>query len=240
MNLLIDIGNTRIKFAIASDQIVETGFLPEFSEIEIDKLIRQKGGFNSCIVSAVRDLDQCMINNIKTRFSNFLILDENTMIPVKNNYQSKSSLGKDRLAAIVGAHNIFNKSHVLVIDFGTAVTFDLLEGENGYMGGTISPGLSTRFRALNEFTGKLPLFDKKETDLFIGTDTESAIITGVQNGMIFETQGYISYLEKKYPGLKVILTGGDADFFAKYLKSTIFAEPNLVFIGLNTILQYNA
>ena len=180
-----------------------------------------------------------LINYLESTFDFFIDLNEYTNIPIKNLYDSKSTLGKDRLAAVIGANNFYPKSNVLVIDMGTAITFDFINKKDQYLGGSISPGLEMRFSALNHFTGKLPLLKKNEKFSLIGSNTESAIISGVQNGIIFEIDSYINNIKKEYEDLKTILTGGDAIFFDKKLKNTIFVDLNLNFIGLNTILEYN-
>jgi type III pantothenate kinase len=99
--------------------------------------------------------------------------------------------------------------------------------------------MEMRFRALNRFTEKLPLLGSAENYSDFGNTTDSAIISGVQKGIIYEIEGYINEAESKFNDLKVILTGGDAKFFDKILKKRIFVEPNLICIGLNTILEYN-
>jgi type III pantothenate kinase len=169
-----------------------------------------------------------------------IYLDRNTRLPIINNYKSKVSLGKDRIAAAVGANTIFPNSNVLVIDAGTALTFDFVSDNNEYMGGNISPGMQMRFKALKTFTSKLPLLDKSEEFYLTANNTNDAIISGVQSGIIFEMDSYINEYKKKYNDLKVILTGGDSFFFEYKLKNRIFAKPFLTAVGLNRILEYNA
>jgi type III pantothenate kinase len=130
--------------------------------------------------------------------------------------------------------------NVLVIDMGTAITFDLITRESGYLGGNISPGMNTRLRALHAFTSKLPLVENEDIPSGLGRDTRSAILAGVQVGIVHEINGYTEYFNHHYPDLMIILTGGDADFFVNKLKKPIFAVPNLVLQGLNYILEYNA
>ncbi|NJK84871.1 MAG: type III pantothenate kinase [Bacteroidales bacterium] len=148
-------------------------------------------------------------------------------------------MGKDRLAAAVGAYTIYPYFNVLVIDAGSAITFDMVSESGEYLGGNISPGLEMRFRALHEFTSKLPWVSKNENFPDAGFDTESSIVCGVQWGIINEIEGYILNYLAKFQNIKIILTGGDANFFDKKVKSPIFVVPNLVLIGLNQILKYN-
>jgi len=240
MNLTIDIGNTRSKIAIIEqNEIIETITENDLSVLVLNNIFSKYSDINSTILSSVKDVDPEIISFLKSKSSNFIDLNEDTPIPIENLYESKSTLGKDRLAAAIGANNIFPNTSVLVIDIGTAITFDFINNKNQYIGGTISPGMEIRFKALNKFTGKLPLLKKNEEYCIIAKTTETAIISGVQNGIIFEINGYINKLKEQYEDLKVILTGGDAIFFDKKLKNTIFVNLNLNFIGLNKILEYN-
>jgi len=171
----------------------------------------------------------------------FLIdLSHTTPLPFKNLYHNPEWLGKDRIAAAAGAYAAYPDTHVLIIDMGTAITLDILTSKGEYIGGNISPGLMMRFRALHAFTSHLPMLEKDEFSADPGTDTRSAIVSGVQKGILYEIKGYIEHFSLLYPDLKAILTGGDADFFADKLKKPIFVVPNLVLSGLNFILDYNA
>jgi type III pantothenate kinase len=170
----------------------------------------------------------------------FIILDERTPLPIKVQYQTPQTLGKDRLAAVVGASFLQPEKDILVIDAGTAITYELIEASGIYLGGNISPGMSIRFKALNHFTGKLPLVqEEKEEVPLIGFSTKTAIQAGVVKGIIYEMDGYINELRSRYPELLVFLTGGHSFYFERRLKNTIFANINLVLTGLNRILEYN-
>jgi len=148
-------------------------------------------------------------------------------------------LGKDRLAAIVGAYSLFPDRDILIFDVGTALTIDFLDSNGNYHGGNISPGLNMRFRALNDYTQKLPLLSMSDDYEILGKKTSSAIVSGVQFGMVFEIKSYIDHFVKEKPDLVKILTGGDIIFFENKFESNIFAEPNLVFIGLENIIKFN-
>ena len=240
MNLTIDIGNTRSKIAIfKQNEITEIITEKEYSVSVLKEIFLRNSEIKSTILSSVKDTDPEIITFLKEKSNYFIDLNKDTPIPIENFYETKATLGKDRLAAIIGANNIFPNTSVLVVDMGTAITFDFINNKNQYLGGTISLGLEMRFKALNQFTGKLPLLNKKEDYHIIAKTTEDAIISGVQNGIIFETDSYIYKLKERYEDLKVILTGGDAIFFDKKLKNAIFVNLNLNFIGLNRILEYN-
>ena len=161
-------------------------------------------------------------------------------MPIGNAYLTPETLGRDRLAAAVGATVLYPGENVLIVDFGTAVTIDLVTADATFRGGCISPGMKTRFRALHDYTAKLPLCAATESEELAGLNTRQAIELGVMNGITFEIEGYAARMRSRIEDLCVIFTGGDANFFVKRIKNTIFANCNLVFCGLNRILEYNA
>lgn len=238
MNLTIDIGNTNIKIALfENDKIILTRVYEEFTIRQLNDLNKEYK-FNNVILSSVI-INDYIIKDLQLSLYNFVELNSKTPLPLKSFYESPETLGNDRLAAVVGANKLYPDNTVLVIDAGTALTYDIITSKAEYMGGNISPGLNMRFKALNAFTDKLPLLSQtKQFDDF-GTSTENAIVSGVQKGIIYEIEGYIKETCKRFNNLEIILTGGDAKFFDKILKKRIFVEPNLIFIGLNTILKHN-
>jgi len=238
MNLTIDIGNTNIKIALfEDDKIIMTRIYEEFTIKELNDL-NNIYKFRNVILSSVI-INDFLINDLQLNLYNFVELTCKTPLPIKNLYKSPETIGNDRLAAVAGANKIFPNNTVLVIDTGTAITYDIITNNAEYTGGNISPGLTMRFQALNAFTDKLPLLNKREKFYNFSTTTEDAIVSGVQKGIIYEIEGYIKEAGAQHKNLEVILTGGDAKFFDKMLKKRIFVEPNLIFIGLNTILEHN-
>jgi type III pantothenate kinase len=167
------------------------------------------------------------------------VLDEKTPLPIKNEYRTKSTLGKDRLAAVVGANDLYPNTNILVIDAGSAITYDLISAEGKYLGGNISPGIEMRFKALYQFSSKLPKVEKQPFKKLYGTGTQEAILAGVQHGVVFEVDNAISAFKEFYNNLKVIITGGDAEFFDNKLKNSFFVHFNLLALGLNRILEHN-
>jgi len=141
----------------------------------------------------------------------------------------------------VGAYTICPGKNVLVIDAGTAITYDIVTAKGEFMGGNISQGLEIRFKSLNKYTNRLPLLERpEETPPLVGSSTREAIQSGIVNGLLFEMDGFIDAISKAYPKLQVVLTGGDAKYFVGKLKNSIFVDPNLNLIGLNRILEHNA
>lgn len=241
MNLVIDIGNTRTKFSVFNrDEVLITvpvdEFLPEF----IDVLKEEHPQLDKVIVSSVKDYSTELKEAFKLRFKRFIELDADTPVPIENCYLTKETLGKDRIAAVVGGFDLYPETNLLVIDAGTAITYDFLNSKGQFLGGNISPGIDMRFRALNHFTGRLPLLGQKELNKLYGTTTEEAIVAGVQNGVIYEIDSVIDAFKDFYNNLKVIITGGNVGFFDKKLKNSFFVNFNLTAIGLNRILEYNA
>ncbi len=158
---------------------------------------------------------------------------------VQNRYKTPVTLGLDRWAAILGANGLHPTNASLVVDAGTCITYDVLSSSKEYFGGSISPGIEMRFKAVHEFTGRLPLVEWDANEAIVdGTDTQSAIKNGILQGIINEIEGFIALNNKKESALKVIITGGDANFLYKQLQNSIFApqiikDPYLVLKGLN-------
>jgi len=180
-----------------------------------------------------------MVRFLKINCKNFIQLNASVPLPIKNEYESKETLGLDRIANVAGVRYFFQNKNVLVFDVGTAMTIDFITKNNEYLGGNISPGLEMRFKALHNFTHALPLLEQSESYEFFGKNTQEAIISGVQQGIIYEIEGYIRSFHNKYSQIQNIITGGNADFFEKKLNYPIFAVKNLSLFGLNRILQYN-
>lgn len=241
-NLIIDAGNTIIKLRVLMQkEIVSTENCKDWdSALNSIKLLQKNFKISACILSNVRESNALFENYITKNFKTIFFSHTNKL-PVIINYKSLETLGKDRLAAVCGASELFPNKNSLIIDAGTAITYDILKDGKIYEGGNISPGIKIRFKALNTFTKKLPLIDidAEDNNLF-GQNTEQAIRYGVQNGILHEVKGVIEDFKLKYSDLNIIFTGGDSFFFEKLLNFRIFAEPNLTTLGLNKILELNA
>jgi type III pantothenate kinase len=239
MNLILDFGNTCKKLALFDDgRLMLVQSYHEISKEVIAQFMDTHPGITSCILSSVVRHPEDITGYLGNRLL-FLVLDEHTPIPIRNLYETAGSLGKDRLAAAVAGAAKFPGENVLVICAGTALTFDFVNDQGAYLGGSISPGMQMRFNALHTFTDKLPLLSYQEPAGLVGSNTEMSIIYGVINGMTAEIEGVASGYLKNYPGLKIILSGGDLNYFVKPLKISIFALPNIVIHGLQQILLFN-
>lgn len=234
--LIVDIGNTRIKTAVFEDE----AFVEEKLFIDIHDIAEfsESVDFEACIISSVT-LSEADLKE-KLPF-NFLFLSRETKIPFKNLYATPHTLGVDRKAAVMGARCKFPKDDVLAIDLGSCITYDLLDRQDQYLGGGISPGLQMRFRAMHQQTARLPLvgMPEKQQPELIGDSTESCMQSGVYFGIHYEIQGMVEAYRAKYTDLKVIICGGDSKIFESLTKDHIFVIPNLVLYGLNRILSYN-
>ncbi len=239
MNLIIDIGNTRIKAGLFKQNELIKNFVFETSEALLLSDLVGKYPIKHCFVASVVDKMDSLIQelNVKTKT---LVFTAETPTPLKNLYKSVHSLGSDRLAAAVGGNFLFPNENMLVIDAGTCIKYNFVTKNNEYIGGAISPGLQMRFKALGTFTSRLPLLNLDDNfDTLIGSTTNESILSGVEIGAVTEMEGFIEQYKKLYPDINTVLTGGDVNFFEKRLKSRIFTDSFLILKGLNSILAHN-
>ena len=240
MNLIVDIGNTLVKSALLErGRVVEEHADGAFCPGAVAGLL-DRGRVRRAILSSTRGEMPEVAEWLRERVSSLLLFTPQTPVPIRNVYRTPQTLGRDRLAAAVGAATLYPGRNTLIVDVGTAVTLDVVSAEGVFLGGCISLGVAMRFRALHDYTAALPLCGAAEATGLVGRTTGEAIRFGVMNSLRFEIEGYIARMEAQFEDLCVIFTGGDAKFFAKRIKNTIFANCNLVFCGLNRILEYNA
>jgi len=241
INLVIDIGNSRTKIALFNQHDLMFNVpMDHLTVSHVKMLLDEHPQLKKVILSSVKPSDEELKHFLAENFDQFLELDHHTELPIENLYKTPETLGKDRIAAAVGANELFPNQNLLIIDAGTAVTYDLVSEKNQFVGGNISPGLEMRFKALNHFTGKLPLIEYHDDFESIGTNNTEAIRAGVQNGLIFEIAQTIDLFNRNYQNLQIIMTGGDSNFFERKLNYSIFVHFNLTLIGLNRILEHNA
>ncbi|MDR3309552.1 MAG: type III pantothenate kinase [Tannerella sp.] len=239
MNLVIDQGNTRLKAAVFDGDKIVKVIITDADDIQWMQDLCHRFKLDKGIMSSVGDTSDKLLEMLRIKLTQFVWFDDTTCVPLQVAY--KAELGRDRLAAAVGARYLRPDENILVIDAGTAITYELVEQHGVYVGGNISPGMTMRFRALSQFTKRLPLVAAEcENVPLVGFDTETAILSGVVNGIAFEMDGYIDLFKAKYGDVFVFLTGGNSFYFEKRIKNQTFADANLVLIGLNRILEYNA
>lgn len=242
VNLVFDIGNTFSKVAVFKDEnILWTKRYRQITETLLNKiLIKFKP--ETAIISSVQNKiflwEEMLEKQLKTFRFQYQMAKS-----ITNHYQNPEKLGLDRLAAVVGAHFLYPKNSNLIIDAGTCVTYDAVDEQGNYFGGSISPGLQMRFKALKHYTKKLPLIEAEiDFNKNSGSNTQEAILSGIQNGLRYEADGFINTQMQQHPKTNILLTGGDLNFFDTHLKSSIFAayvkpEPYLVLQGLNAVIH---
>ena len=236
MNLVVDYGNSSAKVGIFDHHnLVDQRTFISMDEL---KLFLENFSGNNFIISSVTK-DPAMVSAWATQAKQKYILDPFLPLPIQIKYATPSTLGVDRIAGVCGAQYKFPRTNVLVIDAGTCITYDFLDDQGNFLGGGISPGLKMRFQAVHDFTAKLPLVSVVDNAELIGNSTESCIQSGVINGVVEELNGIIRLYQQKFAGLVVILSGGDSRFFENKMKGSIFAVPELVLSGLNSILIHN-
>jgi type III pantothenate kinase len=236
MNLVVDYGNSSAKVGIFDHHnLVDQRTFVSMDEL---KIFLENFSSSNFIISSVTK-DPMMVSAWATQAKRKYILDPSLPLPLKIKYATPSTLGVDRIAGVCGAQHLFPNTNTLVIDAGTCITYDFLDDQGNFLGGGISPGLRMRFQAVHDFTAKLPLVSVVESAELIGNSTETCIQSGVINGVVEELNGIIRLYQQKFAGLVVILSGGDSRFFENKMKGSIFAVPELVLSGLNSILIHN-
>ena len=240
MNLIIDIGNTRAKLAVfQEDKLIDKEIvLHEDILNAVKKCVKKHPFVKFGMLSSVDFFTKREEKELK-KVVKLQILSHETRLPFVNKYATPETWGVDRIALIAASVDQYPNNNVLVIDAGTCITYDFVNTENEYLGGAISPGLTIRYEALHNLTAKLPLLALNDPEHFIGNTTEQSIHSGIVNGFLHEIDGAIQSYLSTYSNLTVILTGGDAVFLSKRLKSSIFANPNFLLEGLNYILKFN-
>jgi type III pantothenate kinase len=252
MNAAIDAGNTRIKVGLFdNDRLIDMLVFPSHPIQNLYAFLAARN-FENCIISSVIELPPHIINYLRMKSGHLFEFDTHNRLPIENKYKTPHTLGKDRLALAVAGAARFPGKDVLVISAGTCITYNFVSAKGAFMGGAISPGLEMRYKAMHEGTSELPMvetekeapeIDQKAASQsipLIGNNTESSIRSGVVNGIVFEIEGYVNQLKKKYKNCGIILSGGDSRYLADHLTIETDVEPDLALAGLNLILKFNA
>lgn len=239
-SLCIDLGNSRVKLAIFHDKTLHN--YSSFNYADSDLIQEWLGAheYEHCIYSSVVLPIPDWLREMEHR-QKVLPLDSGCKLPLQlDHYETPATLGTDRIAALAGGFQLHLNAHLLIINAGSCMTYDLLNSDGKFMGGNISPGLEMRYRAMHEFTSRLPLVNPLHPgDRLLGTNTSEALENGGYFGLVFEIEAYFLKLSENYQGLKCVLTGGNAHKLVNRLKIDIFADPYLVLKGLNYILEIN-
>lgn len=234
-NLVIDIGNTRIKSALFEDQTLLGDH--RFDSLESGLGFWTTMEFDHCLVSSVRFSQEELGSALPFSFH---FLTNDSLLPILNGYSTPKTLGLDRMAAAIGAWQLAGKGPVLAIDLGSCITYELVDDLGVYRGGAISPGMKMRAKAMHAFTARLPLVDLDEKpESPLGDSTLSCLKAGIWFGVEYELIGQMTAYQLKFPEIKVYICGGDSQSFDSLAKDHIFVVPNLVLHGLNCILNHN-
>jgi len=234
-NLVIDCGNTRIKYGVFADnQLIENGHLTG----SIDAVLAAHPSIQKAIVASVTQEHLVLLPKLQQLKQSYLFTTT-LKLPIENLYKTTPTLGSDRLAASIGAFTLYPNTNILTIDAGTCIKFNFVNEQNQFIGGAISPGLNMRLKALHQFTNALPLIDFDENyENLTGKNTKDSILSGALIGAVCEVESMIQRYHDTYPNLKIIFTGGNANYLCKQLKNRFFADEHLILKGLNAVLNF--
>lgn len=240
MNLVIDIGNSGLKYAFFSgENIIGSGRMEKYDKETFTGAVNASQAAKA-IISSVSTIPEEILSYLSVTIPYIHLLSPESHVPFPVDYKTPQTLGSDRIAGICGAYKRTGGRDSLVIDAGTAITFDFFTGGR-YRGGNISPGIAMRFRALNHFSNSLPLIRPSGRFTFPGDTTAYAIEAGVLTGVLYEINEYIRTFKENHKESEVFMTGGDSSMLAEMLDNRhIISVPLLVLEGLNFILEYNA
>ena len=236
--LCLDFGNTRLKAALfAGNTFVEEWVLPDATTATIQQAVQLHQPAKSILSSVI--LHPPEIEEYLKKTTRFHKLGHTSKLPLTTPVGKPETIGADRLAMVAAAVDMFPRQHNLAIGLGSCITYNFINNKHEFLGGSISPGMTMRFRSMNEFTALLPMIQPEAHFPLVGYDTKTNLLSGVILGMAKEIDGIIEAYKVKYSNFNVLLTGGDMPFFVPHLKNRIFADPNLIYKGLYAISEYN-
>ncbi|HRH51368.1 MAG TPA: type III pantothenate kinase [Panacibacter sp.] len=236
--LCFDFGNTRLKCAVFENADFKELLLLNNDDLAAIRQLIEQYKPNASILSSVINHDP-EIEHILKSSTKFHKLDYQSKLPFTTPVGKPETIGADRLALVAAAVHLFPGSHNLVIGLGSCITFNFVNKFHEFLGGSISPGLEMRLKAMNQFTAKLPLVKPDWNFPLVGYDTKTNLLSGVIMGMSKEIDGIIDEYATRYSNFNALLTGGDMGFFAPHLKKKIFADPHLIYKGLYAISRTN-
>ncbi len=236
--ICFDFGNTRLKAAVFNnDEFIEEIILPNDELFTIERIITIQQPQKTILSSVIHT--NPAIEDFLAERTTFHKLSHLTKANFTSPVGKPETIGADRLALAAAAVHFFPNKNNLVIGLGTCITYNFINQQHQFIGGSISPGLDMRFKAMQIFTAKLPEVKAEWNFPLIGYDTKTNMQSGVIAGITFEIQGFIDAYAEKYNNFNVVLTGGDASYFASRLKSKIFADYNFLFKGLYALSETN-
>lgn len=242
MLLLLDFGNTRLKYFLHGEEgISHTGELePKTYWKQLQQLQQDYPQLREAVAADVRGLLSSSLWKKQLQLPLLLVNAAHIALPFTTHYTSLDTLGQDRVALLAGAQAAYPHTNLFIVDVGSCITYDLLTAQGEHKGGAISPGIAMRYKSLHYYTGKLPQLEYQDLSSYLGTSTETALHAGVVGGVIAEIEAHIKHTEQICSNLTVILAGGDAQKLSKKIKKAIFAHPNLLAQGLYKLWKLNS
>jgi len=236
--LCFDFGNTRLKCAVFNNESIHSVETLPNDSVETIQQVLQKYQPQSTILSSVIHHNS-QIEEFLSASTKFHKLNHQSKLPITTPVGKPETIGADRLALCSAAVHLFPHQHSLSIGLGTCITYNFTNKYHQFLGGSISPGMHMRFKAMHEQTALLPIVPAEHHFPLIGYDTKTNLQSGVLLGIAKEIDGIIDAYKEKYDNINVLLTGGDMGFFVPHLKNKIFADPYLIYTGLYAISTIN-
>lgn len=236
--ICFDFGNTRLKYAVFKNaELKDVVVMDNAEEETILSIIQQHKPDKSILSSVIHH--NILVGEILQHNTKFHKLNHTSKLPFSIPVGKPETVGADRLAICAAAVHLYPNSHNLAIGLGTCITYNFINKFHEFLGGSISPGMHMRFKAMNQHTALLPLIEAEHNFPLIGYDTKTNLLSGVLLGLAKEIDGIIEAYNEKYDNFNVLITGGDMAFFVSHIKNKIFADPYLIFKGLYAISEIN-
>ena len=236
--LCLDFGNTRLKCAVFINGALHELLVLENDSLQTIQNFIEKYQPQKSILSSVINHNKA-IETFLAEVTQFHKLSHTSKLLITTPVGKPETIGADRLALCSAAVYLHPNQHNLTIGLGSCITYNFTNKNHEFLGGSISPGLHMRFRAMHEHTALLPLVKADHNFPLVGYDTKTNLQSGVILGMTKEIDGIVEAYKEKYTHLNVQLTGGDMHFFIPHLKNKIFADENLLYTGLYAISEAN-
>jgi type III pantothenate kinase len=238
ITLCLDFGNTRLKTAVFEDDELKEVIVLRHQSEHLKEIIAKHRPARSILSSVIHH--DAAVEDILANNTQFHKLSNTSKLPFSIPVGKPETMGADRLAIAASAVFLFPGKNNVAVGLGTCITFNFINQQHEFLGGSISPGMEMRFQAMHQFTAKLPLVKGHWNVPLIGYDTATNLQSGVVLGMAKEIDGILDLYQERFGNFNALLTGGDIQLFKPYLKNKIFADPHLIFKGLYAISQYNS
>ncbi|MFZ2725896.1 MAG: type III pantothenate kinase [Methylococcaceae bacterium] len=245
MNLLIDMGNSRLKWAMSGKGVIQTSHALSNHQLNAQNLreawadLQPQGVYIACVgATPLLAIVQSVVANLWQGLDIMMAKSTAQAFGVQNAYAQAEKLGVDRWLAVLAATRLYNGA-VCVIDCGTAITIDVVDAQGVHQGGLISTGLNLMQTALNKATQQLPIITQQQTitEFTLANNTQAAIAQGT----LAMAVGFIDYVMAQLVSSEItfLITGGDAQSISAHLKQSVIIDNDLVLRGLALIAEEN-